>query len=402
MPNPWSELLDVANGRPVVPAAVHPLPNLLTLSAEDVLEAFRASQVRDFRIVIASAEMPSSPLYRLFAEMRARVPAENPFHRLALFRPGALGALFLELHEHVMEHPVWLHPFFVRMFAGEFDKAQATAFAVHYFNQIKNTRQCVAMAIGRFHGLMPLPYGPLNERLSEITQILLGQLVADEYGVGAHDLDDYPSLDRLMRSHTHIAMYRQLFEGLGVAANDQEAPMLAGVADNVLTQRMLAGNPAFTPLEALASVGLGMEWGVPEFFSLLLGGLIRFSWKTETPLTRRHLEVFSAHVRYDVLHAVAVMLATSLHMREEGDIEVVKGACNALMASRYDMMSAIHSCVFNEPCARLADIGVAGRYRLRDRRAADELTRARQRVAADRVADGEAYRQRQDAPFVFR
>jgi hypothetical protein len=401
MPNPWSELLDVANGRSVVPAAVHPLPNLLRLTAEEVLDAFRASQVRDFRILIASAELPSSPLYCLFAEMRARVPSENPFHRLALFRPGALGALFLDLHEHVMAHPVWLHPFFVRMFAGEFDKAQAATFAVHYFNQIKNTRQCVAMAIGRFHGLMPLPYGPLNERLSEITQILLGQLVADEYGVGAHELDDYPSLDRLMRSHTHIAMYRQLFEGLGVAANDQEAPMLASVADNVLTQRMLAGNPAFTPLEALASVGLGMEWGVPEFFSLLLGGMIRFSRQTGTPLTRHHLEVFSAHVRYDVLHGVAVMLATALHMREDSDIDVVKGACNTLMASRYDMMSDIHRHVFSEPCARLAETGLAGRYRLRDRRAADELIRARQRVAADRVADGEAYRQREDAPFVF-
>jgi pyrroloquinoline quinone (PQQ) biosynthesis protein C len=401
MPHPWSELFQLVDGRPVVSPEVHPLPGLLTLSPQEILENFRVSQARDFAKVAAAVELPASPLYGLFAEMRARVPEDNPFHRLALFRPGALNAHFVELHEHVMAHPVWLHPFFLRVFEGRFDKAQALAFAIHYFNQVKNTRQCVAMAIGRFHGLAPMPYGPLNERISEISQIMLGQLVADEYGVGAHDLSEYPSLDRLMRSHTHIAMYRQLFEGLGAAPNDQDAPMLQGVADNVLTQRMLAGDPAFTPLEALASVGLGMEWGVPEFFSLLLGGLIRFSWQNEAPLTRRHLEVFIAHVRYDVLHALAVMLATAFHMRNDNDVDAVKDACNTLMAARHDMMSDMHRHVFGEPCPRLAEIGVAPRYRLRDGRAAEQLIRARRSVAPERVVDGEAYRERADAPFVL-
>ncbi|HLO75393.1 MAG TPA: hypothetical protein VK196_02930 [Magnetospirillum sp.] len=386
---------------PRLPDSVHPLPNLLELTAEEVLEAFRASQRADFTRVVAQVEDAGAPLHALFDRLRQRVGPENPFQRTALFRPGALRALFLDLHDHVMSHPVWRHPFFVRVFEGRMTAAQAATFATAYFNQIKNTRQCVALAVGRFHGLMDLPYGPLNEPVSEITQIALAQLVADEYGVGAHAVEDYPELAHLLLARTHMAMYRQLFDGLDIAAADQDAPMLWGVADNVLTQRLLAGHDAFTPLEALASVGLGMEWGVPEFFSLLLGGLIRLSQRDGLGLTERDLEVFIAHVRYDVLHAVSVMLVTSLHMTAENHLAAVKNACNTLMAARFGMMTDMHAAVFGEPCAGLCDVGLETRYRLTDRRIADALVRARAGVAAERVVRGSEYRARTDLPFVF-
>lgn len=385
---------------PLAPS-VHPLPNLLELSAEGVLEAFRLSQRADFTRIVADVEQPGAPLHGLFDRLRQRVAADNPFHATALFRPGALEALFLDLHDHVMSHPVWRHPFFVRVFEGRLDAAQAKTFATAYFNQIKNTRQCVALAVGRFHSLMDLPYGPLNEQVSEITQIALAQLVADEYGVGAHTVEDYPELGHLLLARTHMAMYRQLFDGLGIAAEDQDQPMLWGVADNALTQRLLAGDPAFSPLEALASVGLGMEWGVPEFFSLLLGGLIRLSLREGLGLTERDLEVFIAHVHYDVLHAVSVMLVTSLHMTGPDDLTAVKNACNTLMAARFAMMTDMHGAVFGEPCATLAEIGLEPRYRLTDRRIADALVRARAGVAPKRVVRGEDYRTRTDMPFVF-
>ncbi|HSV29764.1 MAG TPA: hypothetical protein VLL76_09390, partial [Candidatus Omnitrophota bacterium] len=332
-----SELVNYDNGRPLVPAEVHPLPNLLELDAEGVLDAFRSSQRDDFTRVVAEVERPGAPLHTLFAQLRDRVGPDNPFHRSALFTPGALQDMFLDLNDHVLSHPVWRHPFFVRVFEGRITAAQVARFATQYFNQIKNTRQCVAMAIGRFHGLMDLPYGELNERISEITQISLAQLVADEYGVGSHTVEDYPDLGHLLLAQTHIVMYRQLFDGLGIPASSQDVPMLPGVADNVLTQRLVASHPAFSPLEALSSVGLGMEWGVPEFFSLILGGLIRFSEREKLTLTRKHLEVFIAHVRYDVLHAVSVMLVTSLHMKGADDLAVVKNACNTLMAARFGM-----------------------------------------------------------------
>lgn len=397
----FSDLVDFVGERPFLPEAVHPLPNLLDLSAEGVLEAFRHSQRSDFTRVVAEVEQAGAPLNTLFVRLRDRVPADNPFHGTALFRPGALEALFLDLHDHVMSHPVWRHPFFVRVFEGRVTVPEVVRFATAYFNQIKNTRQCVALAVGRFHGLMNLPYGPLNEPVSEITQIALAQLVADEYGVGAHAVEDYPELAHLLLAPTHMAMYRQVFSGLGIPPEAQDEPMLWGVADNVLTQRLVASHPAFSPLEALASVGLGMEWGVPEFFSLLLGGLIRVALREPLALTAKDLEVFIAHVRYDVLHAVSVMLVTSLHMTGPDDLAVVKNACNTLMAARFAMMTDMHGHVFGEECAALADTGLEGRYRLTDRRIAGILAQARAGVSAGRVTRGDEYRARAMVPFVF-
>jgi len=400
MANLLSKFGRIEAGRLHLDAAVHPLADLLDRTPEGVLDAFRRSQQADFLRVVADAERPESPLHTLFSELRDRVPADHPFHRIALFRPGALAEMFLELNDHVMAHPVWRHPFFVRVFAGDFNAAQAGRFATQYFNQIKNTRQCVALAIGRFHGLAAPSYGPLDQPVSELTQIALAQLVADEYGVGCHAVDDYPALAHLLRARTHIAMYRQFFDGLGIGADHQDVPMLPAVADNVLVQRLVAGDAAFTPLEALASVGLGMEWGVPEFFSLLLGGLIRFAGREAMPLTPHHLEVFIAHVRYDVLHAVSVMLVTSLHMREADDMAAVKGACNLLMGSRFAMMTELYRHVFGEDCAALAEIGLEPRHRIRDRRIESALIGARRAVPPGRVTDGD-YQRRTEVAFVF-
>lgn len=391
------------DGRTVLLPEVHPMADLLALDAEQVLARFKESQQRDFAAVIAELADPANPLHRLLHELRAMAAAQpgNPFVQHRLFEPGALTELFLELHEHVMNHPVWRHPFFVRVFAGRFDHDQLVAFACHYFNQVKNTRQCVALAQGRFSGLMALPYGVLNERLSELTQIVLAQLIADEYGVGSHALEEYPTMGGLFQSTTHIVMYRQLFEGLGVPFAAQDVPMLQGVADNVLTQRLVAGDESFTPLEALASVGLGMEWGVPEFFSLLLGGMIRFARDQALPLTRRHLHVFIAHVRYDVLHAIAVMLVTSFFVRGRDDVAAIKQATNTLMAGRYGMMTDLYRHVFGSSCPALAEIDPAPEYRLADRRIEAALRRARGRVADGTVLDAAAYRARTDTPYVF-
>ncbi|HLP42215.1 MAG TPA: hypothetical protein VK465_11955 [Fibrobacteria bacterium] len=400
----YSDLLDVmADGRPVLLPAVHPLQNLLELEGEEVLARFKSSQVEDFSKVILDLENPRNPLNRVFAELRhvAEQDPRNPFPHNRIFRAGEMGKLFLELHDHVMSHPVWRHPFFMRFFQGGFSQAQATSFALHYFNQIKNTRQCVALAVGRFSGVMEMPYGQLNERLSEITQIVLAQLIADEYGVGTHSVENYPALGALFGSTTHIGMYRRLFDGLGVPFAEQDVPMLHGVADNVLVQRLVAGNEEFTPLESLASVGLGMEWGVPEFFSLLLGGMIRWGWKNDVPLTQQQLIVLIAHVRYDVLHAISVMMVTSLFVRDEQDIEAIKQATNTLMASRHGMMTELYRHVFGERCPTLREIDLEPRYRLRDRRIERALRRARAQVARDRVVDAERYRESDETPFVF-
>ncbi|MEW8320465.1 MAG: hypothetical protein AB2637_19165 [Candidatus Thiodiazotropha sp.] len=400
----FSDLLQLdGDGSPTLLPGVHPLPDLLSLDAAQVLEAFRVSQLEDFTRVIDELEADGNSLHRLFAEMRAiadREPA-NRFGELDLFRPGALQAMFLELHEHVMSHPVWSHPCFVRIFEARFDAPQLRGFATNYFNQVKNTRQCVALAQGRFSGFIPLPYGCLNERVSELAQIILAQLLADEYGVGTHSIERYPDLSSLLNSTTHIVMYRQLFEGLGVPFEKQDVPMLHGVADNVLTQRLLAGHPSFSLVESMASVGLGMEWGVPEFFSLLLGGMIRWAWREDVALTQRHLIVFIAHVQYDVLHAISVMLATSLFGHEQETMQQIKQATNMLMSSRYNMMSDLYRQLFTEPCADIDAVGLDARYHVTDRRIEEALLSARQEVAGSRVVNASAYKAGKGVPFVF-
>ena len=400
----FSDLLRIGeDGQPWVLPSVHHLDDLLQMDAEQVLERFKQDQIADFRQVVEELRDPANPLYAQFAELRrlAGQQGDNPFLETALFNPDRLETMFMTLHEHVMAHPVWRHPFFMRVFKGEITQPQLTQFALHYFNQVKNTRQCVALALGRFSGVMELPYGQLNERVSELTQVVLAQLVADEYGVGTHEVEAYPTLGGLFASRTHIVMYRQLFEGLGVPFAEQDVPMLHGVADNVLIQRLVAGDEQFTTLEALASVGLGMEWGVPEFFSLLLGGMIRFAWQNELPLTREQLLVFVAHVQYDVLHAISVMLVTSFYARDEQAVEQIKGATNMLMAGRYGMMSALYAQVFGESCPSLHAIGLDARYHIRDCRIEQALLKARSQVADGRVVDVEAYRQKTDLPFVF-
>lgn len=400
----FSDLLEIqSDGTPRVLEEVHHLPELLQMDAEAVLTRFKQDQVTDFRKVIGELEDPTNPLHRQFAALRdiAEKQPGNPFGQTALFNPGQLERMFLELHDHVMDHPVWRHPFFVRIFNGEFDQQQLGRFAVQYFNQVKNTRQCVALAQGRFSGVIAMPYGQLNERISELTQIVLAQLIADEYGVGMHSVEDYPSLGGLFESTTHIVMYRQIFEGLGIPFEEQDQPMLHGVADNVLIQRLVAGDESFTTLEALASVGLGMEWGVPEFFTLLLGGIIRFAWQNNVPLTRHQLLVLVAHVQYDVLHAISVMLVTSFYCRDEKAMAQIKNATNMLMSGRYGMMSEVYQHVFGEACPSLHEINLTAQYHVSDRRIEAALLKARAAVADGRVVDAAAYRESKQMPFVF-
>ena len=267
----FSDLLkNCESDGPVLLPGLHPLPNLLSLEAEQVLDAFRQSQLEDFTTIISDLDASESSLHHIFEELLtiAEKDPDNRLSSLSIFQPGAMQTLFVDLHDHVMSHPVWRHPCFVRIFEGNFNRDQLSSFALNYFNQVKNTRQCVALAQGRFSGFIDLPYGCLNERVSELVQITLAQLLADEYGVGTHSIESYPDLASLLGSTTHIVMYRNLFEGLGIPFEQQDLPMLPEVADNVLTQRLLAGHPSFSLLESLASVGLGMEWGVPEIFSV--------------------------------------------------------------------------------------------------------------------------------------
>jgi hypothetical protein len=205
----------------------------------------------------------------------------------------------------------------------------------------------------------------------------------------------------VLNSTTHIGMYRYIFDGLGIPFEQQDIPMLPGVADNVLTQRLLSDHPSFSEVESLASVGLGMEWGVPEFFSLLLGGIIRWAWQNDVELTQKHLIVLIAHVKYDVLHAISVMLITSFFNYENDAVSRIKQATNCLMSSRYGMMSDLYRHIFDEECPNIDGINLEHRYKLQDRRIADALIEARQKIAPETVLGGSEYQQSTKLSFVF-
>ena len=382
--------------------AIHPFPDLLDMSSDAILARYQIQQRRDFEAAfrrLADEGGLLSALPRLHA-LLTRYP-ENPVARN--IEMDRMQALFIDMHQHVMGHPVWTHPFFRRFFDAAMTRDQAARFLCHYLNQVKNTRQCVALACGRFHSLAALPFGRLNEPVSELVQVVLAGLLADEYGIEAQAprRGGTLAIDELINKRTHIVLYRQLFELLEVAPADQDVQFLPEIADNVLVQRLLAGSDAFREIEALASVGLGMEWGVPTIFSQLLGGLIRFADREGLAWSPQHFAVLSGHVQQDVDHAISVMVATALLVDGDEDIRALKNATNILMASRYAMMSGIYRDVFNAPCASIDELALAPVYHVGDRRIAEQLIAARSRTPAGQVADQAAWAASDRVPFVF-
>lgn len=384
--------------------AYHPLPNLLMLSADEILSFYRGCQLDSFTRALSALRRGALsisdeiPLLRRYLDS---YPAPDFQKRLEV---TAVESVFREMHDHVMSHPVWVHPFFVRAAAGDLTLRQLRVFAPHYFNQVKNTRQCVALALGRFHSFLGTGDGQLDTATSEMTQVILAGLLSDEYGTAVTDdhsngLQSQPEISvdigRLFSAVTHPALFRHFLDALGLSLKQYDVPMLHAVADNVLVQRILASDPAYDELEALASVGLGMEWGVPAFFSMLIAGITKMARKEGLVLSPDSMEIWSSHVRQDVQHAIAVMIATCMYVRDERDLKRITGATNVLMAFRYDMMSEIYEEVFESPCARIAEIKLDPKHFMSDRRIQSLLLTARSQVGSSSVRDYPGYRQRQ-------
>jgi len=381
------KLFEIAQDQLILPAEVHPLRDLLSRSPEEIMQWFTLTQKESF-LSMAKDLTGSTNSYLKEKHLSEYLSAEK------------LTEIFSILHSHVMQHPVWTHPFFINVFYARFDLDQLKLFAKHYFNQIKNTRQCVALSIGKFHGLNTKRHGENSQFVSETVQILLSQLIADEYGVRTEELTSYPSLRGILDSYTHMAMYRQLFSGLQIPVTEENVPMLHGVADNVLIQRILAGHSEVSELTSLVSVGPGMEWGVPAFFSFLLGGMIRFAHREKMDLTPEHLFVFIAHIKYDVLHALSVMIATALFIQDEKDLHEAKESLNAILAGRYDMMSSLYRFIFKEPCPDIKEIKLSEIYRMQSDHTGNLLKKERAKVM-DNVIDIEQYRSLETVPFVY-
>jgi hypothetical protein len=394
------------------PDLYHPLPNLLEMSAAQILACYRNSQMLDFRTTLNQVRDGAGELSAhigILGRYLASHPTEGFNRRLHI---DTVEHLFRRMHDHVMAHPVWVHPFFVRIAEGNITLEQVKVFARHYFNQVKNTRQCVALALGRFHTMIDRPDGPLNNVLAELTQVVLAGLLSDEFGTaapqnhgkdradGAAAVASAVDISQLFSPVTHPALFRRFLDALGGTACDYDVPMLHGVADNVLVQRILSADPAYNELEALASVGLGMEWGVPAFFSMIIAGILKAARREGMTLDPASMEIWSSHVKQDVAHAIAVMIVTSFYVRDTADIRLIEGATNVLMAFRHDMMSDIYREVFGVPCAFLADIDLDPRYFLHDRRIEPLIVAARSRLRLGAVRDYNTYLRKSIGPFM--
>ena len=147
---------------------------------------------------------------------------------------------------------------------------------------------------------------------------------------------------------THGALYRDFLNGIGIFGGAQDVAMLPSVAANTRRQLELSGDPGYSVLEALASVGLGMEWGVPAFFSMIISGLKKHEVRNGRSFDASTLEIWSAHVRQDVAHAISVFVVTAMLIHTDDDVIAVKRSTDILMECRYDMMTELHQVVFGE------------------------------------------------------
>src|SRR5688572_2411748 len=100
----------------------HPLPNLLELPAEEILARCRKSQQLELMSTLHQARRGGGDLSSEIPLLRRYLvahPSESLRRRL---NADVLEQLFLRVHNHVMAHPVWLHPCFARIAAGDIDK----------------------------------------------------------------------------------------------------------------------------------------------------------------------------------------------------------------------------------------------------------------------------------------
>jgi hypothetical protein len=383
--------------RKLLPPSTHPFADLLAMSPSEIHERYTQQQHLEFFDTVdklfADDPDPAGAL-PLIADLRAIPGIDGLRDRLDR---EAVCARFERLHKHVLGHPVWMHPFFVRFAEGDLARAQFRRFLSQYLNQIKNTRQCVALALGRLNSLeLDIAdidgHALLAERISEQTQVVLAGILADEYGVAARPTGsgEHDELaGDMFSSVTHVELYRRLFELIDVPLADQDVPLLPSTADNVLIQRLIAGDRRFDQLEALASVGMAMEWGVPVFFSMLLRGVLLFADKNGIMVEPRQVEVLTGHVRQDVEHAVGVMLVAALWVRSEADMRRIMDTASAVMAGRYAMMTAIFEDTFGEPCPHLESLPIDPDYQLADRRILAALAEARSMADPSRIASND-------------
>lgn len=370
------------NDQDVIDVSVWGLSGELTeLRPHDVIGYFERKQAQDFFSAIERISDETGVSIRRVPLFDQLIEEADRQEIAARFSSTALRSLFSSMHRHILRHPVWTHPLLMRIAAGEYDTMQLRTFATAYFGQVKNTRQCVAACLARFDliGSSMRSRGSLENAISEFSQLILASLLMDEYGLDRElprpNGQSVPvwtcsSIEDNLQGDTHTELYRRFLDGLSVNRSDQDPAVLRAVAVNVCVQKMVAEHRSFSRPEALASVGMGMEWGVPAMFTLIILGLIRGQMSGLFELRPEHVRIWSAHVEQDVEHGISMLLATAANLSDSADIAAMQYATSLLMGSRYAMLSAIYTVVFGEKCPASAASSVEVIDPLSDKRVA--------------------------------
>ncbi len=368
-------------------SGIYPVSHLLDMEVDRILGLFKDSQREEFvRIIETSSEILDSIL-------PVKVYENSKYNQ----KKSAFKDLFARLHDHIAEHPLWLHPFYQRIFNAEFDLEQLKRFTKSYFNQVKNRQKDATPPLSQWH--VTSFSGMDFERTSKLTQVILSQLVAREFLPGIHPMDESAAATGTPQPHSPILMFRRLFEALHIEKEGHDEPMVQEAMDHILIQRIIAADSRFARPATLALYAPAMEWGGPDFFSFILSGLLRFLDREKLSVTAGDLLLFISHIKYHVMRSVSVIFATLFYIDSEEEFEKMIEVVNALMAGQYAMMTGIYKYVFNEDCGNLMDIYPDMKYANADPQIGEKLIQHRKTVSDCEVIAYRDYVEKKDHPF---
>merc|ERR1711871_61712 len=221
---------------------------------------------------------------------------------------AVLDGLDADLQDHPgFKHFIWKH-----LASSSEDLAFWRKFSLHYYEHVRVFRLYLAGAMT----VVPI----------EDFQIVLSEILADEFGVRLHGEPDVDG---------HPALFRRFMASLGLTENDWEAVssgknLLPGVAHyKKVHYSLFRGGLAE---EMVSAIIFGMERTTPHRHSAVLDGLNTFSQRTGHKVD---VQFFSEHVAVDDYHNTALLKPLESWFRDPTKVRRMKeGAIRSFDARR--------------------------------------------------------------------
>lgn len=210
-------------------------------------------------------------------------------------------AFVKELKDEVLAHPASDHPIFERIRSGGFTPEAIRRFSVQFYHCYGNFNEYIALLIPR------IP--------DEAMRILMARNLVDELG-------------NLSVDKTHPALFRRFLRALDLGPEDwaSERPLPA-VSLHVDRHYRLCSTDL---LRGLATIGPGTEWSVPNWFTKVVHGLVRYRQFEDEDLA-----YWTVHITLDMEHSSdAELLLQHYATSEEAQRGLREGAFLSLDATR--------------------------------------------------------------------